>query len=631
MKTKNLLLSVLTASLLTACGGGGGGSTDPQPTNTAPEATSVSKTTTANNSTSITLQATDADGDELTYEIIDQPAHGTLTGTAPILTYMPNNDYTGTDSFTYRVYDGKDYSNTATVTITIAQSAKSAPPVANDQSITLNEDGTYAITLTATDADGDQITTYMINSGVTHGTITGTEPNITYIPDPNYNGSDSLSFWAYTNSDDANGGYSNTATVSINVLPINDAPTANDFNLSLDVNETNTTTQDWKILASANDVDGDNLTATIQTQGSNGTFTINGDQITYSKTNASTTDSGVLEITDGTETVTVAIIQVNKLYWLKKGIGIGMKSNHTIWSWGSNANGEFGDGTETDSDTPVQEITQATDWKDFSKGDYHVVALKNNGTVWCWGSGANGQLANGSTTNENVPTQEITQATDWKAIGAGAKHTTALKTDGTIWSWGDNYHGKLALDDGGNIGYKTEPVQEVTYATDWDAISVGYNHVLALKTDGTVYTWGEDRENQLGNDTSNYLPTQEHTQSTNWIMISAGGNASSGLKSDGTVWVWGGKYTGIGGDYIVTQELTGSTDWIKVSASNSDIVMHKADGTIWGIEYITQDQLAKDTTPVQESSNATDWIDITVSKVVNGVKSNDTTLYDLVF
>jgi len=540
MKTKNLILSVLTASLLTACGGGGGGST---PVTTSPD---------------------------------------------PVVT-VPDTNTTDTNT-------------------TLPPVTTKYAPVANDQSITLNEDGTYSITLTATDADGDQITTYMINSGVTHGTITGTEPNITYIPDPNYNGSDSLSFWAYTNSDDANGGYSNTATVAINVLPINDAPTANDFNLSLDVNETNTTTQDWTILASADDVDGDDLTATIQTQGSNGTFTINGNEITYNKTSSSTTDSGVLAITDGTETITVAI-QVDKLYWLKKGVGIGMKSNHTIWSWGSNSNGEFGDGTETDSTTPVQEITKATDWKDFSKGDYHVVALKNNGTVWCWGYGANGQLANGSTANENVPTQEITQATDWKAIGAGAKHTTALKTDGTIWSWGANYDNQLGIDGTGS----GDPVQEESYGSDWDQIAVGSYHVLAIKTDGSLWDWGRENEMQLarGNqDQSNIdaLIGRENTFANDWVFISAGTYNSVAIKSDGTMWFWGDVTNGDVQYNVIHQEASNATNWksalAKKSGTNNGITALKNNGSLYGFFGSGFDW---EKTPTQEKTYSTDW------------------------
>ncbi len=173
--------------------------------NTPPVANSQTVTTNKNTATDITLTATDADGDPLTYSIITPPANGTLSGAPPSVTYTPNPNYVGSDSFTFKANDGTADSNTATVSITVA--VTNTPPIANNQAVTTKKDTAKAITLTATDADGDPLTYYIVTPPI-NGTLSGTPPSVTYTPNPDYIGSDSFTFKANDSYVD-----SNTATV----------------------------------------------------------------------------------------------------------------------------------------------------------------------------------------------------------------------------------------------------------------------------------------------------------------------------------------------------------------------------------------------------------------------------------
>jgi alpha-tubulin suppressor-like RCC1 family protein len=158
--------------------------------------------------------------------------------------------------------------------------------------------------------------------------------------------------------------------------------------------------------------------------------------------------------------------------------------SQTLWAWGRNGWGELGDGTTTARLTPTQESTGATDWTAIDAIGERTMALKSDGTLWGWGTNWNGQLGDGTTTNRNIPTQESTRATDWTAIDAGGQHSVALKSDGTLWAWDDNHYGQLG--DGTTTNKSTAnkftPTQ-IGSATNWSAIATGSEYTVALKSD----------------------------------------------------------------------------------------------------------------------------------------------------
>ena len=162
--------------------------------NQPPVADNRNLTTPEDTPLAIVLTATDPDGDPLTFSIVTPPAHGVLSGTPPNLTYTPQPNFHGQDSFTFRAFDGNDFSNTATVTITVTP--VNDAPVANNQALTTPEDTPVAVTLTGQDVDGDSLS-FVVATGPSHGTLSGTSPNLTYTPALDYVGPDSFTFTAF--------------------------------------------------------------------------------------------------------------------------------------------------------------------------------------------------------------------------------------------------------------------------------------------------------------------------------------------------------------------------------------------------------------------------------------------------
>ncbi|MCI5195002.1 MAG: hypothetical protein D3919_01975, partial [Candidatus Electrothrix sp. AW5] len=121
-------------------------------------------------------------------------------------------------------------------------------------------------------------------------------------------------------------------------------------------------------------------------------------------------------------------------------------------------------------------------------GANHTVIIKDDGSLWAWGTNGHGQLGDGTTINKNSPVQIGTDI-DWQAVAAGYYHTVALKTDGSLWAWGTNGHGELG---DGTTSQRNSPVHIGT-DTDWQAVAAGYYHTVALKTDGTLWAWGYNR------------------------------------------------------------------------------------------------------------------------------------------
>ncbi len=228
--------------------------------NTPPTAFNQNIITARNQPVGITLTASDTENNSLTYSIISTPAHGMLSGVSRSLTYTPAAGFAGNDGFTFKANDGKADSNIATITITVI--ANNTPPIATNQNLTTIQNTAKDITLTASDADNDPLV-YMIVSNVNHGTLSGTSPNLSYIPDADFSGSDSLIFKVNDGQAD-----SNIATVNITVAPAVQAPVA-PSNLEAIALDANDVQLNW--IDNANNengfaiYDGDTFVATVGT------------------------------------------------------------------------------------------------------------------------------------------------------------------------------------------------------------------------------------------------------------------------------------------------------------------------------------------------------------------------------
>jgi uncharacterized protein YaiE (UPF0345 family) len=224
---------------------------------------------------------------------------------------------------------------------------------------------------------------------------------------------------------------------------------------------------------------------------------------------------------------------------------VAQKSDGTLWAWGYNYSGQLGDGTTIDTSSPVQVGTD-TDWASVAAGAWHTVAQKSDGTLWAWGSNDRRQLGDGTAIDTSSPVRVGTTDTDWASVAAGAWHTVAVASDGTLWAWGNNGYGQLG--DGTTID-TSSPVQVGT-DTDWASVGAFYfSHTVAQKSDGTLWAWGWNSHGQLGDGTTidKSSPVQVGTD-TDWASVAAGRNHTVGLKSDGTLWAWGWNYKGQLGD-----------------------------------------------------------------------------------
>ncbi|SMP57834.1 stalk domain-containing protein [Anoxynatronum buryatiense] len=218
---------------------------------------------------------------------------------------------------------------------------------------------------------------------------------------------------------------------------------------------------------------------------------------------------------------------------------LGLKRDGTVWAWGNNKHGQLGNGTFEDSSTalPVSGLDNVIA---ISAGSHHSVALKSDGTVWSWGMNGSGTMGNGTTTGPStyghpLPVQ-ATNLNNVVKIQAGSSITMAIKSDGTLWSWGFNDNGMLG--DGTDTSRQT-PVQISTLSNVVD-VSTGFRTAVALKNDGTVWAWGNNFRGRLGNGTteSSFSPVQVKNLH-NIVKISTSTKHSIALGADGRVWTWG--------------------------------------------------------------------------------------------
>ncbi len=218
---------------------------------------------------------------------------------------------------------------------------------------------------------------------------------------------------------------------------------------------------------------------------------------------------------------------------------IAIKSNGTMWSWGENIESVLGFGVGVQYAAVPTQLGTDTDWKTVSTSTWHVQAIKTNGTLWAWGRGDGHLLGNGSNTDVHVPTQ-VGTASDWSKISIGNESNSAIKTDGTLWTWGLNDYGQLGH---GQFPPPSYVPRKVGVANDWDIVANLGISMLALKTDGTLWSWGNDGWGHLGFGflTGGFsTPTQVGT-ANDWEAVYKSANACnfSGLKTDGTLWVNG--------------------------------------------------------------------------------------------
>lgn len=259
---------------------------------------------------------------------------------------------------------------------------------------------------------------------------------------------------------------------------------------------------------------------------------------------------------------------------------LALSGDGTVWSWGVNNYGQLGDGSTVNRliPAPVKGVNGTGVLNEvvaIAARTYYAVALKRDGTVWAWGRNDYGQLGDGTTLNKSTPVQVKGTGgagflTEIVAVTVGNNHTLALKKDGTVWAWGYNIDGRLG---DGSMTNRSTPVQVKGpsgngFLTEVMAITAGYRHSVALKKDGAVLAWGYNADGQLGNGVAGdrNMPSRVKGGAgtgflTDIKQIAAGKNHTVALKSDGTVWTWGINETGQLGDGTKTNRNTPVKVW----------------------------------------------------------------------
>jgi alpha-tubulin suppressor-like RCC1 family protein len=266
---------------------------------------------------------------------------------------------------------------------------------------------------------------------------------------------------------------------------------------------------------------------------------------------------------------------------------LAVKSDGTVWAWGYNLSGQIGDGSNVTRSTPVQVGTTGS-WLTgvvaVAAGASHSLALKSDGTVWAWGDNyLAGQLGDGTQTNRNVPVQ-VTGLTGVVGVAAHGNTSMALKSNGvstgTVWAWGSNGSGQLGDGTAGN--YQSVPVQGLSGVT---ATALGSPHALAVKSDGTTWSWGTNGQGQLGDGTltTRLKPVQVMT-SAGMTSVAAGSSGSFGLTPDRSLWVWGSGPLGDGSG-IATRTVPSRNGLagglVQIAAGEDHVVSIRIDGSVW--------------------------------------------------
>ena len=303
-------------------------------------------------------------------------------------------------------------------------------------------------------------------------------------------------------------------------------------------------------------------------------------------------------------------VQITGTNWLDIGSGeyhsIATTDDGKLWTWGDNGSGQLGqnDSHTLDRSSPVQ-VGSLTTWSKVAASITNSYAIKTDGTMWAWGQGGNGRIGDNSDTKRSSPVQ-IGSLTTWSKVSTGWYHCLAIKTDGTLWGWGRNDAGQLGVNNRDNY---SSPIQ-IGSLTTWDKVQGGRRFTLAVKTDNTLWAWGENwfSGGQLGLGDKVYRSSPVQVGAlTNWATPTCGRESSYCVKTDGTLWSWGdnSSYGQLGHDNVIDVsspvQVGSLTDWSQPGASQYAGFCVKTDGTLWSWGGNISGQLGQNDTTNRQS------------------------------
>ena len=244
-------------------------------------------------------------------------------------------------------------------------------------------------------------------------------------------------------------------------------------------------------------------------------------------------------------------------YWTKVSCGynysFAIQSNGTLWAWGANESGTLGNNSSSGFSTPTQIGTDSNWSQNILAGRFNSFAIRTDGTLWAWGRDTNGVLGLNTINGvyKSSPTQVGTESY-WAQISCGGLFSSAIQSNGTLWSWGLNTFGALGLSD---TTTRSSPVQVGTLS-NWSQVACGYHYTLATKSDGTLWAWGNNSRGQLGtsNTTHRSSPVQTGAIGTSYTKVTTSGLfgvfQSQVIDNQGFLWVCGYSQPGVFGNNI---------------------------------------------------------------------------------
>lgn len=258
-----------------------------------------------------------------------------------------------------------------------------------------------------------------------------------------------------------------------------------------------------------------------------------------------------------------------------------IRSDGTLWAWGSNGHGQVGDGTNSSRFAPVKIPLETV--SQVSMGLYHSAAVTSDGSLWTWGTNSSGQLGNGTTDSSATPVK-IEGMNDVLTVAMGDYHSAAVKTDGSLWMWGRSLGG--ALGNGDKYGTK-DVLSPIEVMQGVAAVSLGYNVSAAVKFDGTLWTWGSNAYGQLGDGTGKNRAEPGRVEGIDDVVaVSFGTDFAAAIKADGTLWMWGRNGYGQLGNGTTEARLEptrvkGLDNVVAVSLGNGHTAALTSDGSLW--------------------------------------------------
>ncbi len=289
------------------------------------------------------------------------------------------------------------------------------------------------------------------------------------------------------------------------------------------------------------------------------------------------------------------------------GLTFAVRDDGSLWAWGYNGGGGLGVGELAGVQyvtTPTR-VGLDTGWVRVVSSQEQTFAIKEDGSLWAWGSNWGGRLGLGDIGVDTIVGEPVRVGVEegWESVVSNGSQTFAVKDDGSLWAWGYNWDGELGLGDPSMHGVARSPVR-IGVETDWRKIVTGAGRAFGIREGGSLWAWGYNGQGQLGLGGSGYgstvrLPTRVGDQG-GWQQIVSSGYGTFGVKDDGTLWAWGYNYDGrLGlGEQSINQHVTEPTsigashEWRTLfSGSSSEdwwasrTFASRRDGSLWAWGY----------------------------------------------